>query len=201
MPGLQHYPKIIMINWAILIISFSALRIVLKLYWNKKNPNRNLKEKCNIFIYGANEAGIAAYHALSTNHLKAFNVVGFIDDIHGLRARHKLLAQLVSATIMCLAGVRVGPINIFGIYSFNLGWFSFPVTILWIVAVTNAVNLIDGLDGLAAGISAIACGTIAIFSIASNQILMAVVMLAMLGSLCGFLIFNFNPARYLVTGE
>ncbi len=121
--------------------------------------------------------------------------VGLVDDVRGLRVRHKLLAQIAAAIIMCLAGVRIEPINILGMYTLDLGWFSFPVTILWIVAVTNAVNLIDGLDGLAAGISAIACGTIAVFSIASGQIVMAAIMLAILGSLSGFLIFNFNPAR------
>jgi len=122
-------------------------------------------------------------------------MVGFIDDVRGLRARHKLLAQLAAATAICLAGVRIEPIDILGMYTLDFGWLSFPVTIVWIVAITNAVNLIDGLDGLAAGISAIACGTIAVFSIAGGQIIMAALMLALLGSLCGFLIFNFSPAR------
>lgn len=121
--------------------------------------------------------------------------VGLIDDVRGLRARHKLLAQTAAATAMCIAGVRIESINILGMQMLDLGLLSFPVTILWLVAITNAVNLIDGLDGLAAGISAMACGTIAVFSIAGGQIMMAAIMLAILGSLCGFLIFNFNPAR------
>ena len=121
--------------------------------------------------------------------------VGLIDDVRGLRARHKLLAQMAAAIVVCLAGIRVEPINILGIYTLDMGWLSFPVTVLWIVAVTNAVNLIDGLDGLAAGISGMACGTIAVFSIAGGQTMMAAIMLAIVGSLCGFLIFNFNPAR------
>jgi len=122
-------------------------------------------------------------------------LIGLIDDVRGLRVRHKLPAQVAAATVLCLAGVRIESIDIAGIYALNLGWLSFPATILWIVAVTNAMNLIDGLDGLAAGIAAIACGTIAVFSIFGGQIIMAVIMLAVLGSLCGFLIFNFNPAR------
>jgi UDP-GlcNAc:undecaprenyl-phosphate GlcNAc-1-phosphate transferase len=122
-------------------------------------------------------------------------LIGLIDDVRGLRARHKLSAQIVAAMVLCLAGVRFESINIAGIYTLNMGWLSFPATILWIVAVTNAMNLIDGLDGLAAGIAAIACGTIAVFSIFGGQIIMTIIMLAVLGSLCGFLIFNFNPAR------
>lgn len=122
-------------------------------------------------------------------------LVGLVDDVRGLRAKHKLLAQLAAAITICLAGIRIEQINVLGLYTVDFGWFSFSVTILWIVAVTNAINFIDGLDGLAAGISAIACGTIAIFSIASGQIVMAAIMLAILGSLSGFLIFNFNPAR------
>ncbi|MFA5423176.1 MAG: MraY family glycosyltransferase [Phycisphaerae bacterium] len=121
--------------------------------------------------------------------------VGLFDDVRGLRARYKLAAQVAAALVVALAGVRITTIDIPGIFSLNLGLLSFPVTILWIVGITNAMNLIDGLDGLAAGIAAIACGAIAVFSIFGGQVMMAVMMLAMLGSLCGFLIFNFNPAR------
>ncbi len=122
-------------------------------------------------------------------------LVGLLDDVRGLRALHKLLAQVAASTILCLAGVRIESIDFAGVHALNLGWLSFPVTILWIVAVTNAMNLIDGLDGLAAGIAAIAYVAIAVFSIFGGQLMMSIITLAVLGSLCGFLIFNFNPAR------
>jgi UDP-GlcNAc:undecaprenyl-phosphate GlcNAc-1-phosphate transferase len=122
-------------------------------------------------------------------------LVGLVDDLRGLRALHKLLAQITASMVLCLAGVRIESIDFAGIYALNLGWLSFPATILWIVAVTNAMNLIDGLDGLAAGIAAIAYLAIAGFSIFGGQIIMSIITLAVLGSLCGFLIFNFNPAR------
>ncbi len=122
-------------------------------------------------------------------------LVGLVDDLRGLRALHKLLAQVAAGTILCLAGVRIESIDFAGIHALNLGWMSFPVTIIWIMAVTNAMNLIDGLDGLAAGISAIAYLAIAAFSIFGGQMMMSIITLAVLGSLCGFLIFNFNPAR------
>jgi UDP-GlcNAc:undecaprenyl-phosphate GlcNAc-1-phosphate transferase len=122
-------------------------------------------------------------------------LTGFVDDMCGIGARYKLLAQVAAAAAMCLAGVRIDSLNFAGLFTLHFSQLSFPITIFWIVAITNAVNLIDGLDGLAAGISAVACAVIAIFAFDTNQPLMAVLMLALLGSLSGFLFFNFNPAR------
>lgn len=122
-------------------------------------------------------------------------IVGLIDDLRGVRARYKLLTQASAAVAMCLAGVRIDVLNVANLFTLHLGWFSFPITIFWIVAITNAVNLIDGLDGLAAGIAGITCAVIAIFAFHCGQPLMVVLMLALLGALSGFLFFNFNPAR------
>jgi len=123
--------------------------------------------------------------------------IGLIDDLKtkGLRARIKFLAQLAAAIAVCAAGVRIESVAIAEQFTLDFGWFSWPLTLAWIVGITNAVNLSDGLDGLAAGISAIACGVIAIFAIQSGNLVMAVLMLAMLGSLTGFLFFNFSPAK------
>ena len=96
---------------------------------------------------------------------------------------------------MCFAGVRIESLNVANLFIINFDLLSFPVTILWIVAITNAVNLIDGLDGLAAGISAVVCAVFAVFAFEIGQPLMVVLMLALLGSLSGFLFYNFNPAR------
>jgi UDP-GlcNAc:undecaprenyl-phosphate GlcNAc-1-phosphate transferase len=125
-------------------------------------------------------------------------LVGFVDDLRGMRARHKLLAQVAAAVAMYLAGVRIDLLNVANLFTFHLDWLSLPITVFWIVAITNAVNMIDGLDGLAAGISAITCAVIAVFSFSSGHVLMIVLMLALLGSLSGFLFFNFNPARILM---
>lgn len=122
-------------------------------------------------------------------------LTGLVDDLRGIRARHKLLAQVAAGVALCLVGVRIDSLNVANLFTFHLSWLSFPVTVFWIVAITNALNLIDGLDGLAAGISAITCAVIAIFSFSSGQPLMVVLMLALLGSISGFLFFNFNPAR------
>lgn len=122
-------------------------------------------------------------------------LLGLMDDLKVLPARWKFLAELLGAAILCLAGVRIDSIGLGGDFGIVLGWLGWPLTILWIVGITNAVNMSDGLDGLAAGLSAIACGVIAIFATYSGQVVMALLMLALLGSLSGFLFFNFHPAR------
>jgi len=122
-------------------------------------------------------------------------LVGLVDDLKGLPARFKFLAELLAACLLCFVSVRISSIKITEQWTLQLGYLSYPITILWIVGITNAVNLSDGLDGLAAGISAIACGVIVIFAVYSSNAIMAVIMLALLGSLSGFLFFNFNPAK------
>ena len=106
----------VFIDCAILILALSALRIGLKLYWNKSNPSINTKGKCTILIYGANETGISAYNALRSDQTSAYNVVGFIDDepnkygknIHGTKVlgnRHHIkdLAELYKVEEIILA--------------------------------------------------------------------------------------------------
>jgi len=121
--------------------------------------------------------------------------VGLIDDIKPLKTWIKFLAQLIAAGFVCAFGIRIQIIRVPELFSINFGLLSWPFTILWIVGVTNAVNFIDGLDGLAAGIGAIACATIAALSIYFGQSILCVIMLALAGALTGFLFFNFNPAR------
>jgi len=122
-------------------------------------------------------------------------VVGLIDDLRGLPARAKLLVEVAAAVILCSVGVKISALEMTDTLVWQLGWLSYPFTVLWIVGITNAVNLSDGLDGLAAGISAVACGVIAVFAIHSGNAIMVVLMLSLLGSLSGFLFYNFNPAK------
>jgi UDP-GlcNAc:undecaprenyl-phosphate GlcNAc-1-phosphate transferase len=124
-------------------------------------------------------------------------IIGLIDDLKakGLRARIKFLAQIAAAVGVCAVGVRIKSIVITDSLAFNLGWISWPLTILWIAGITNAVNLSDGLDGLAGGICAVTCGVLAVFAASTGNLVMVMLMLALLGSLMGFLFFNFNPAK------
>jgi len=135
----------------------------------------------------------------------AIFAIGLVDDLHGLPARFKFLVEMACAVAMCVAGVKIGSIDLGRGAPMELGWFGYVLTVLWIVGVTNAVNMSDGLDGLAAGVVAIACAAIAVFAIhgsfthtgesRQNDVMLALFALALLGSLCGFLFFNFNPAK------
>jgi UDP-GlcNAc:undecaprenyl-phosphate GlcNAc-1-phosphate transferase len=124
-------------------------------------------------------------------------MVGLIDDIKtkGLRARVKFLAQIAAAILVCAVGIRIKSVVVTDSVTLNLGWFSWPLTLLWIVGITNAVNLSDGLDGLAGGICAVACGVVAVFAASAANLAIVVLMLVLLGSITGFLFFNFNPAK------
>ncbi len=121
--------------------------------------------------------------------------VGLVDDIRGLTGKAKFFSIMLAATAVYAVGGRIDSIGLDGVFEWELGWLSLPLTILWIATVTVAMNFIDGLDGLAAGIAAVACGLIALFAFYTGQTVMGVLMLALLGSLVGFLFFNFNPAK------
>ncbi len=122
-------------------------------------------------------------------------LMGLLDDfITVQRSQYKLLALFIATSAVCAAGFKLDVISLGHGHALYLREFAIPVTFLWIVGVTTAVNFIDGLDGLAAGISAVTAGTIALVSV-HNDPAVAVVALGLLGSLCGFLVFNFNPAK------
>lgn len=123
-------------------------------------------------------------------------LVGALDDRYQLSPKAKLLGQLVAAFVVVAFGLRVTFINLPFDDGFSIGWLlSIPVTILWIVAVTNAVNLIDGLDGLAAGVSAIATATLLVVSLLMGNTFVALLCAVLLGATMGFLVFNFHPAK------
>ena len=124
-------------------------------------------------------------------------LTGIIDDINPLNAKDKLLGQLLSALVIAFYGeILLTNITFFGI-DLQFGIFSYPITILFIIACTNIINLIDGLDGLAGGIASIFFTTIIIICAFQGRTtgLEFVLALIMLGSTLGFLIHNFYPAK------
>ena len=126
-------------------------------------------------------------------------VLGIFDDIYSLRAMFKFCVQIVAALVAVLSGNVIETLSNPNVFSQNLywdlGWLSIPVTVLWIVAITNAVNLIDGLDGLACGVSAIGSMTLLVISLAISDGPVAVLMAALAGGCLGFLPYNMNPAK------
>lgn len=122
-------------------------------------------------------------------------IIGIFDDIYELSAKVKFAGQLIVALMIVGSGLTIELITIPYVGNFELGWWSIPITIFWIVGITNAINLIDGLDGLAAGISAIGIATIAIIAGTSGAMLIFTFCCILLGSIIGFLKYNFHPAK------
>lgn len=123
-------------------------------------------------------------------------ITGVIDDKYNLPAKIKLLMQIVAAVIVVVFGVEIQYIeNPFTNEYITFGWLSIPITILWIVGVTNAVNLTDGLDGLAAGISTIASLSLLVLILFTDNLNLAIITAALAGAGFGFLPYNFNPAK------
>ncbi|UII55632.1 undecaprenyl/decaprenyl-phosphate alpha-N-acetylglucosaminyl 1-phosphate transferase [Cytobacillus spongiae] len=122
-------------------------------------------------------------------------VTGVLDDMMELSAKFKLLGQLAAAATVVIGGVSVEYINVPFVGQIEFGIFSIPLTILWIVGITNAINLIDGLDGLAAGVSSIALITISGMAILKGDLFVVSFGIILLGSTLGFLVYNFHPAK------
>jgi UDP-GlcNAc:undecaprenyl-phosphate GlcNAc-1-phosphate transferase len=116
------------------------------------------------------------------------SVVGVVDDVRGLRPALKLLAQLIAAAVLPLAGLSV---RLFPIEALNI-----LLTIFWVVGITNALNLLDNMDGLSGGIAAIAAAHFLLLAAMNepSQVLVGALAAALLGACIGFVRYNFNPA-------
>lgn len=120
-------------------------------------------------------------------------VLGMFDDIYNLRARFKLCIQIVAALVVIFSGIRIN--IVLWPFTAYLQTLSGPITLVWIIGVTNAVNLIDGLDGLAAGVSSIAALSLMVLCIMTGSETAVMLTAALAGSCLGFLPRNFNPAE------
>lgn len=112
--------------------------------------------------------------------------IGLLDDRFNLSVRLRLLAMLSAAAIVILAGIQIK--------LFNNPLLDIPLTVFWIVSITNAANFLDNMDGLTAGISAIASGFFLLIAFLQGQVLVSLLAAAVFGSAVGFLAYNFNPA-------
>ncbi len=128
-------------------------------------------------------------------------ILGVIDDCKELDAKLKFVVQIIAALVVVLFGdIRISVMSNPNVFSENPyiifpQWLSVTVTVLWIVFMTNAVNFIDGLDGLAAGVSAIMSMSLVFIAITYHEYEIALLGLALMGGCFGFLPFNFNPAK------
>ncbi|MBI1257584.1 MAG: undecaprenyl/decaprenyl-phosphate alpha-N-acetylglucosaminyl 1-phosphate transferase, partial [Chloroflexi bacterium] len=113
-------------------------------------------------------------------------LVGLVDDRYTLGIKSKMLAEIIATAVLIASGVHI--------QMFNQPLIDIPLTLLWVVALTNAVNFLDNMDGLAAGLSAIAAGFFTIIAFNQGLTLVSSLAAALAGSAVGFLIYNFSPA-------
>jgi UDP-GlcNAc:undecaprenyl-phosphate GlcNAc-1-phosphate transferase len=121
--------------------------------------------------------------------------MGLVDDFHNLHALLKLAIQIVAAALVTVGGFVISSFSIPGVGTFSLGLAAYPATVLWLVAISNALNLVDGVDGLAGGIAGLSALSLAAMCLLQGYVTPALIAFALLGALVGFLIFNFPPAR------
>ncbi|MGC5773762.1 phospho-N-acetylmuramoyl-pentapeptide-transferase [Paenibacillus pabuli] len=137
-----------------------------------------------------------------------FGLIGFLDDYIkivfkrslGLTARQKLFGQLLFSAVMCYLLIQNGHSTAISVPGTSLsfdwtGWFYYPFVVFMMLAITNAVNFTDGLDGLLSGVSAIAFGAFAIVAMQATSMPAAVCAAAMIGAVLGFLVYNAHPAK------
>ncbi len=120
-------------------------------------------------------------------------LLGLVDDIYNLDAKFKLFLQVSIATLVYLLGVQINNIPFLG----DIGIFSYPITLLWIVGISNALNFIDGVDGLAGSVVTINAVTLAVIAVAMTppNPISALIGFILAGSMLAFLTYNFNPAK------
>lgn len=125
----------------------------------------------------------------------AMFALGVVDDIRGLDAKKKFLVQTTVAVLLVLGGIKFKSVTLPFLGGVDLGFLGYVISVLWIVGITNAFNLVDGVDGLAAGIAFFAALTTAVIGVVNGNVLMAVVMCSLAGACLGFLRYNFKPAK------
>jgi len=120
-------------------------------------------------------------------------LVGLIDDRFGMSGKQKLLWQLVAASLLIASGLVIQQITLFG-YTIPLGVFAYPLTVFWFLGAMNALNLLDGIDGLATMLGLIIAFTVSILAVITNNPAVAIIAMVFSGALLGFMWFNFPPA-------
>ena len=182
LPGLRKVHKTAVPRIGGIAIIVSTFALVLPVFFLNNTIGQSFRESQTEFITML----IAAAFIF---------IVGLIDDIHPVRGKIKLLCIVAASLAICASGTTISSIPLGTSFRLQTGWAAWPLTVFWIAIITVCINLIDGLDGLAAGIAVIVCGTIVLLAFWTGQAAITVLMLALLGSVTGFLFFNFYPAK------
>ncbi len=120
---------------------------------------------------------------------------GLVDDFRNLAAPLKLLLQLAAGALVSLGGFTIDALGLPGLAPLQLGWVAWPVTLLWLVGLSNAMNLVDGVDGFAGAITAAAAAALGASALAQGRYEAALVACCLLGAAAGFLVYNVPPAK------
>jgi len=160
-----------------IVLSFILVLVIVKLWQTQISDLFVLDRATIFFLCGA---------------LIVFGI-GFFDDFHRIHAGIKFLFQVAAAIVAFFGGLKIGAIGIFDPPVLG-GFYSFILTVFWFVLIINAVNLVDGMDGLAGGIVVFACVAIVMLNILREEYLSAMLFAALGGATLGFLRYNFNPA-------
>jgi UDP-GlcNAc:undecaprenyl-phosphate GlcNAc-1-phosphate transferase len=145
----------------------------------------------------SDEARLSAFHLVGFGAAAvAIAAVGYVDDLKLLKTfKVKLAAQVGAALLLTLFGIVVTRISVPGIGAVDLGWAGYPLTILWVVTLTNVFNFMDGLDGLAGGTAVIVASFLCAVTFLEGSFFVYILCYVIAASAAGFLIFNFPPAR------
>jgi UDP-GlcNAc:undecaprenyl-phosphate GlcNAc-1-phosphate transferase len=181
-PGPRKVHKIAIPRIGGIAFVVSTLAVVLPVFFLDNNIGRSFREEQTQFLVLLAAASFIF-------------AVGLVDDIGSVRGRTKLLCLVVASLAVCASGATLRSFSIGTWFELQTGWTAWPLTVCWIIMITVCMNLIDGLDGLAGGIAAMVCGTVALMAYLTDQAAMVVLMLALLGSVTGFLFFNSYPAK------
>lgn len=214
-PDMQIWLKLLMAGWLALILAFAATPLVKK-FAEKLGAMDVPKDARRVHDHPIPRmGGLAIFIGFIISVLLFADIsrqvqgiligtviivfTGVLDDILSLKYWVKLIAQLAAAVVAVAHGVVIDVLSNPNIFSENawlvMGYLSIPVTILWIVGITNAVNLIDGLDGLACGVSTISSVTMLVVALMVSEPQVAVLLAALVGACLGFIPYNLNPAK------
>lgn len=137
-----------------------------------------------------NSAFLPVFFAFGLIH-----IMGLVDDFRSQRALVKLFIEIAAASLVVIGGYRIESITIPYLGLIQFGLLSYPITVFWIISITNAVNLMDGMDGLAGGIGAFASFSMGVIALISGQTGAAITSFALFGAICAFLVYNLPPAK------
>jgi UDP-GlcNAc:undecaprenyl-phosphate GlcNAc-1-phosphate transferase len=149
-----------------------------------------------VILFSRLEAAQAARYLPLLIGVVIIHFLGLLDDFINLIAPRKFFLQVLAALVVSLGPFRIDQLALpFVEGAISLGWLAYPITIIWIVSISNAVNLIDGADGLAGGVAAIAALFIGTIAAHAGSITLGLLAFALVGAVVGFLVYNFPPAR------